>query len=534
LGGYLRMGDDNNIFDDKPLTEFGTRGSSNDRRLSNPLADSRAQLGRKESQFVASQLSYQDSGGERPVTNITDVQNSDRTALRGASSTVGPMDSTYDGGSASSPKVANVDQKPSSAPASIKTGDNLSFDSNNSFTQGNGDNSVATQYGQEPNDSQNTRQQLDDLNQNNVAPEIQPVNHGISNNSAQSWANPPAPRGNYDDNNIAPARQQTYEESVASANNAIQSTDSTKTKKRHSVVIKIILILLTLGLISGIAIGAYFYIKITTSPKYIVGNSFKNTAQQKTDISFLYQVKNGNVYDDKLLIDEQYDGGGNKSNLVTLNLDDSRVVSLNLTNYQSKNYLKLNGLQNSSSYFQSYSEYLSKIINSSGVVLDGQWVELEADQNIKLPTDAVGWVTSLSEAVDLDSIQFDSKKDQIATYNFKFNRDKFNNAIKTVINDKEFASADSFNFKTTISDFLDKNDINKLKFKVDVNQKTKFLNRIMISDDSQSQILNLSLKPHQNKTVEMPVQVKSYSEVMKELQATTSQRGIDVTQILSE
>lgn len=540
LRGAFRMGDDNNIFDDKPLRDLGSDRPSGDRGITtngrsslNPTDGSRSLSSTAESRFASSQLSYQSADTTEPSVS-QQAPDSPSLTRQVSVNMDGFAASRYQNGGQSTPaRLVVQEPQPISdtnrVPISSSNLDPLEPNYRSSQNMGG---SIDSQFNRQP-ANENYKQQPNNLNQYSSSPN-RPTENYQSEDIATDGKNPTGPREEYGYNNIAPNRQQTYEESVAFANNASQIIDSAKTKKHHSVFVRIFLILLALLLIAGIIIGAYFYIKTTTSPKYIVGQSFSKVKEQKSDASFLYQMKNGDVYDDKITIDEQYDGGGNKSNLIVVNLDDSKTVKLDLRHYQSQNYFLANGLQNSSSYFQNYSQALAKTINSSGVVLDNQWVELNGDQDIKMPTDIMRSVYSLADAVDLDSIKLESKKGQIATYSLKFNKDKFNNIATKIVDSDDFTDFNNFNIKSKIGDLLAANDVNKLKFSIQVNQKNKFLEKIAVTDESQTQIITFSLKAHQNKSIEAPTQAKSYSEITRELQAATSQQGVDLSKILSE
>lgn len=67
------MGDDNNIFDDKPLSDLGSDRPGGDRSLTtngrsslNPTDGSRSSSGTAESRFASSQLSYQSADATEP------------------------------------------------------------------------------------------------------------------------------------------------------------------------------------------------------------------------------------------------------------------------------------------------------------------------------------------------------------------------------------------------------------------------------------------------------------------------------------
>ncbi|HMS31937.1 MAG TPA: hypothetical protein PKA29_01530 [Candidatus Saccharibacteria bacterium] len=541
LRGAFRMGDDNNIFDDKPLSDLGSDRPGGDRNLTangrsnlNPTDGSRSSSGTAESRFASSQLSYQSADTTEPSVS-RQAPDSPSLARQVPANIDGFAASRYQNGGQPAPARLGVQEsQPISdinrVPISSSNSDYLEPNYESSQNMGG---SIDSQFNRQPVYNKNSKQQPNNLNQYSGRPNRSEGNYQ-SEDIATDGKNPTGPREEYGYNDIAPNHQQTYEESVAFANNASQIIDSAKTKKHHSVYIKMFLILLALLLIAGIIVGAYFYIKTTTSPKYIVGQTFSKVKEQKLDVSFLYQMKNGDVYDDKITIDEQYDGGGNKSNLIVVNLDDSKTVKLDLRHYQSQNYFLVNGLQNSSSYFQNYSQALAKTINSSGVVLDNQWVELNSDQDIRMPTDIMRSVYLLADAVDLDSIKLESKKGQIATYSLKFNKDKFNNVATKIVDSDDFTDFNNFNIKSKIGDLLAANDVNKLKFSIQVNQKNKFLEKIAVTDESQTQIITFSLKAHQNKSIEAPTQAKSYSEITRELQAATSQQGVDLSKILSE
>jgi hypothetical protein len=350
----------------------------------------------------------------------------------------------------------------------------------------------------------------------------------------QPQVDPPGPRLAYDHPEIAPDHQQTYEESMASANMANQISNQTESKNHRSIAKMITLSLIAVLLIAGIITGAYFYIKITSSPKYVVGKSFENLANNKFDISVLYQTKNGNVYDDKLKIDEKYDGNNNKTNSIAANLDDSKIINLNLSSYQSENYLKFSGLQASAAYFQPYSQSLSQTVGSSGVVLDNQWVKLNNEQSMPLPTDIVRSSYGIVDAVDQDSITLTQEQGETATYSFRFNRAMFNSAVNQFINGNNFNYLESFNFQNQINSMLENKDVNQLKFSITLNRKFKTVEKITISDQNQVHIVSLSFKSHENQTVDKPTQAKNYNEVAPELQAATSQSGVDLGPMLSQ
>lgn len=318
----------------------------------------------------------------------------------------------------------------------------------------------------------------------------------------QNEVDPPGPRAAYDHPDIAPDHQQTYEESMFSADAASQISQQAESKNRRSMAKILILSLVSVLLIAGIVIGAYFYIKITNSPKYVVGKSFENLASSSVDVSVLYQTKNGNVYDDKLKIEENYDGNNDKSNVLTLNLDDAKTINLNLSYYQSENYFKFNGLQASAAYFQPYSQSLSQTVGSSGVVLDNQWVKLNDGQNITMPTDIIRASYGLADAVDQDSITLAAEQGQNATYSFKFNRVAFNSAVNQFISSDNFNYLDGFNIQNQVNNLLQNKDVNDLQFSVIVNRKSKTVEKITISDQNQVHIVNLNFKLHEDQSID--------------------------------
>ena len=87
-------------------------------------------------------------------------------------------------------------------------------------------------------------------------------------------------------------------------------------------------------------------------------------------------------------------------------------------------------------------------------------------------------------------------------------------------------------YNKNISDYLGVGQISKLNTKIQVSNKNKTVTKIIISSSNEEKIFNISFSPHKNSELIKPSQSKKMSEIIGELEAATSQSGINIGPLL--
>lgn len=328
---------------------------------------------------------------------------------------------------------------------------------------------------------------------------------------------------------LAPKTEQTYEQVSASAevankNLQIIAKTKNKTKLKAIIFVVITLLLLTAGLVA-----LYFYIKLTSTPQYKLNQALGSLSKQKSDISLNYQLKEGQVYEDIFTLSEKSDAGDNQQNDVQFKIGNSKL-DLNLVGESGKNYLKINGLQNASVEAEGASSSLTATIKSAGTVVDEQWIELDGGSNITMPSSMLKSLYPLLSTIDKNSIKEISKDAQSTSYSLNIGAKKVEELLKAKYNSQFSNYLNQYDIK--IGDYLSTEQISKLKFKVQVSNKTKTATKIIISSFNEEKIFNISFSPHQNSELIKPSQSKKMSEIINELEAATSQSGINIGPLL--
>lgn len=328
---------------------------------------------------------------------------------------------------------------------------------------------------------------------------------------------------------LAPKAAQTYEQVSASAEVASKNLQIiTKTKNKIKLKTIIFIVASSLLLIAGL-VAFYFYIKFTGTPQYKLNQALGNLSKQKSDIYLDYQLKKGQVYEDVFTLSEKSDSSGNQQNDIQLKIGNSKL-DLNLVRESGKNYLKINGLQNASIEAAGASSSLSATIKSAGTVVDEQWIELDGDNNITMPSSTLRSLYPVLSAIDKNSIIESSKDAQSTYYSLNVDSKKVEESLKANYNSQFSNYLNQYN--KNISDYLGAEQISKLNTKIQVSNKNKTVTKITISSSNEEKIFNISFSPHKNSELIKPSQSKKMSEIIGELEAATSQSGINIGPLL--
>ena len=133
-------------------------------------------------------------------------------------------------------------------------------------------------------------------------------------------------------------------------------------------------------------------------------------------------------------------------------------------------------------------------------------------------------------AIDKNSIIESSKDEQSTYYSLNVDSKKVEELLKANYNSQFSNYLNQYN--KNISDYLGAEQISKLNTKIQVSNKNKTVTKIIISSSNEEKIFNISFSPHKNSELIKPSQSKKMSEIIGELEAATSQSGINIGPLL--